>query len=222
LKKSGVETYFILPCCVIAFYLYTDSNITIMRVLFLCVLPLLLFSCKKEDKALPGAANGPAGYIKYTIKKGEHYTTENSFIPVDTAELDFWVQFDSSAIYATADPQNQLDINKLYGFADNGAVHQQYSARIGWRWSDGALHLFAFVHNASKIVSEEIAAVPIGKPIRCRLAVEGNKYLFFCNEWLKTVPRASTTPKGKGYLLYPYFGGDETAPHEVTIWIKNA
>jgi hypothetical protein len=31
----------------------------------------------------------------------------------------------------------------------------------------------------------------------------------------------ATTPKGQGYQLYPYFGGDETAPHDINIWIKN-
>jgi hypothetical protein len=36
-----------------------------------------------------------------------------------------------------------------------------------------------------------------------------------------TLPRTSTTPLAKGYLLYPYFGGDETAPHAIKIAIKS-
>ena len=192
-----------------------------MRVLILCVLTSLLFSCKKESVSPPARASGPVDFTQYTIKKGEHYTTENNFVPVDTVELAFTVQFDSSAVYTTANPQNQYDINKLYGFADNGAAHHLYSARFGWRWSDNALRLFAYVYNAGEVLSEEIATVPIGSPIRCRLDVAGNQYHFYCNEWFKTLPRASTTQKGKGYLLYPYFGGDEKAPHDITIWIKN-
>jgi hypothetical protein len=35
------------------------------------------------------------------------------------------------------------------------------------------------------------------------------------------LPRLATTEKAKGYQLYPYFGGDEAAPHQVNIWIKN-
>lgn len=194
-----------------------------MRILFLCAVTLLLFSCTKENTSLtPPAATDPAGFIKYTIKKGEHYASPNGFVPVDTAELKFTVLFDSSAVYTTTNPENQDDINKLYGFADNGAQHHQYSARMGWRWSDGALRLFAYVYNAGKVTSEEISTVPIGTPVRCRITVAGDQYVFYCNEWVKTLPRASTTPKAKGYLLYPYFGGDETAPHDVTIWIKNA
>src|SRR5215218_9662287 len=192
-----------------SFFVNRNSNIT-MRVLFLCALMLLLYSCKKDNQALPELPD-PVGFTKYIIFNKQTDTTENNFVQVDTAALDFTVQFDRSAEYTTTDPYNQYDINKLYGFSDNGAAHHQYSARFGWRWSDGALRLFAYVYNNSQVVSEEIGIVPIGTPIRCRIAVADNQYHFYCNEWIKTIPRASTTPKGKGYLLYPYFGGDETA-----------
>jgi hypothetical protein len=33
--------------------------------------------------------------------------------------------------------------------------------------------------------------------------------------------RTAATEKAKGYRLYPYFGGDELAPHQINIWIKN-
>jgi hypothetical protein len=29
------------------------------------------------------------------------------------------------------------------------------------------------------------------------------------------------TTKAKGYQLYPYFGGNELAPHDMHIWIKD-
>jgi len=32
--------------------------------------------------------------------------------------------------------------------------------------------------------------------------------------------RASSTATAVGYKLYPYFGGDEAAPHDINIWIK--
>jgi hypothetical protein len=35
------------------------------------------------------------------------------------------------------------------------------------------------------------------------------------------MPRAAATVKAKGYRLYPYFGGDETAPHDITISIRD-
>jgi hypothetical protein len=131
------------------------------------------------------------------------------------------VRFDNTAVYQAADPENQYDINKLYGFSDNGGLHQQYSARFGWRWSDGALRLFAYVYNHGEVLSEEITTVTIGTEALCAIKVTASQYLFYCNEIIKPMPRKSKTGKGKGYLLYPYFGGNEPAPHDVAIWIKN-
>lgn len=193
-----------------------------MRVWVLCA-GLLLAGCHKTREAIP--ENLPvadsSGFFKYTIRAGAHYALHNDYKPVETTRLKFTVRFDSSAIYQSAHAANQYDINKLYGFSDNGAAHHHFSARLGWRWSDGALRVFAYVYNAGLRISEELGAVPIGKAIACRIEVAGNQYRFYCNEYVRTLPRGSTTPQGKGYLLYPYFGGDEAAPHEVTIWIKN-
>ena len=36
------------------------------------------------------------------------------------------------------------------------------------------------------------------------------------------IPRSSTTAKGDGYELYPYFGGDEIAPHDINVLDKGA
>ncbi|MEJ7913177.1 MAG: hypothetical protein WKF70_08485, partial [Chitinophagaceae bacterium] len=80
-------------------------------------------------------------YTKFTLKKGQHFADVNQLKNVDIAEMKFSVLFDSSAVYTSIQPINQLDINKLYGFSDNKANHHQFSARIGWRWSNNALRL---------------------------------------------------------------------------------
>ncbi|MDQ3277864.1 MAG: hypothetical protein M3Q06_06035, partial [Bacteroidota bacterium] len=95
-----------------------------------------------------------------------------------------------------------------------------YSARLGWRWSEGALRLFAYIYNNGARQEKEVTAVPIGKNILCSIAVTKGAYVFTVDEKLETLPRLSTTPLAKGYRLYPYFGGDETAPHEVRILIR--
>jgi hypothetical protein len=193
-----------------------------MRV-FLWGAVLLLAACHKSVAPLPDSRpdTDTSGFVKYTISSGAHYASDNVYKPVETSDLKFTVRFDSSAIYQSVLAQNQYDINKLYGFSDNGAAHHRFSARFGWRWSGGALRVFAYVYNAGKVLSEELGVVPIGAPVACRIKVDSTAYVFYCNEYVRTVPRQSTTPKGKGYLLYPYFGGDEAAPHEVRIWIRN-
>lgn len=195
-----------------------------MRVFLLCAM-LLLHSCTKTENAISNsptpAASNTDGFVKYTIKAGTHYATQNKYQAADLTELNFTVRFDSTAVYKTFNAKNQYDINKLYGFADNNGQHRQYSARVGWRWSDGALRLFAYVYNKGKVVSQELRVIEIGAEVKCRIQVATNHYLFSCNETTVQLPRESATATGKGYLLYPYFGGDEAAPHDVHIWIRN-
>ena len=133
----------------------------------------------------------------------------------------FVVKFDSSAIYTTSNAENQYDINKLYGFSDNGELHHSFSARFGWRWSDKALRLFAYVYNEGLVTSKELATIALGSEISCSIKVTNTNYLFTVDGATTPMSRSATTQKAKGYQLYPYFGGDELAPHQINIWIKN-
>lgn len=199
------------------------------NVLLACVLAFACTACSKGNDPLPAPPDesgpvttvAPATSTVYTIKKGEHSSDGAMLNWIDTAAMHFSVRFDSSAVYTTQDKQNQYDINKLYGFADNGAQHHQYSARFGWRWSGAALRLFAYVYNAGVRQEAELTTVPIGPWIQCAISVQGNEYVFVVNDLVRTMPRTSTTPKAAGYMLYPYFGGDEVAPHDVRIEIRN-
>jgi hypothetical protein len=188
---------------------------------------MLLSSCEKSAEALIEKAtstNNPVtanGFTKFTIKKGQHYAEGNAYKAVDVSEMKFIVKFDSSAVYKTTSPENQYDINKLYGFSDNNADHHQYSARFGWRWSNNALRLFAYIYNNGSVLSKELKTIPIGTEVNCSILVTSTSYIFTVDGQSQGLPRMATTPKAKGYQLYPYFGGDETAPHDVNVYIKS-
>ena len=188
---------------------------------------LCLFSaCQKEMEAVPNPdppISTPLeteGFTKYTIPKGGHYCDKSNYTPVELSELRFRVRFDSTAIYQTTTTDNQWDINKLYGFSDNGSDHHQFSARFGWNWSEGALRLHAYVYNHGARESKELCAIPIGKEMECSIKVAQGAYLFTVGELTTTMLRQSGAPQAKGYQLYPYFGGDEPAPHDIRIWIR--
>lgn len=182
---------------------------------------LLFGGCSQGIEAITSFGEPKAGqFFEYRIRTGNHSADFNNYIPVHNDALNFIVRFDSSAIYETADPSNQSDINKLYGFADNGAEHHQYSARIGWNWNDGFLRLHAYVYNAGVLTTQEICAVEIGTDINCSISVSHDLYIFRVNTSTINVSRSANTHTGDGYKLYPFFGGDETAPHDIRIWIK--
>lgn len=182
---------------------------------------LFLAGCSKPKDALPEPAGNTSQFITYTIAAGQHYADRNTLQEVSLSEMKWAVIFDSSAIYTSGSAVNQYDINKLYGFSDNRLGHHQYSARIGWRFSDGALRLFAYVYNAGVSESMEIATVPINEPVLCSISVGKGRYVFTIGEVVVEMPRLSQTEKAEGYRLYPYFGGDEVAPHDIRIQIRN-
>lgn len=191
--------------------------------LLLVLSMVVLAACQKGIADLPSApAVTPVAdtFVLYTIEQGLHYSDQAPNIAVNYTEQKFLVQFDSSAIYTTIDPNNQGDINKLYGFADNSKLHFEFSARFGWRWFNNRLELLAYVYNNGIQTNRLIGAVPLGVPNQCSIKVSGSNYVFTLNGTTVTMNRSSTTPKGSGYKLYPFFGGDEPAPHKITIKIK--
>jgi hypothetical protein len=198
-----------------------------MKRILLCAAAglLLLTSCNKAiDDLIENQlshSQKTSDFILYKIKQGEHYTVNNAYKQVELSQLKFMVRFDSSAIYETEVGINQYDINKLYGFSDNNQDHHQYSARFGWSWNENALRLYAYVYNEGKVIKKEMGIIDIGKEVQCSIEVDATQYHFTMDDAHLSIPRASTTSLAKGYLLYPYFGGDETAPHNINIWIKN-
>ena len=193
------------------------------NVLLAAVAAFFLTSCHKMADAIINKGTSTttsSQFVKYTIQKGKNYCDENGYKAVSVSEMKFVVKFDSTAIYSTVNPDNQLDINKLYGFSDNNSTHQQFSARFGWGWNNNALRLYGYVYNDGIRSSKELGTVRIGSEINCSITVHAKSYLFTLNGVTDSLPRTSTTAKATGYKLYPYFGGDETAPHDIYVWIK--
>ena len=196
-------------------------------------LSLVFSSCSKNDEIVELKSSESASkststlnattittYTTYLIRTGQHYCDQSTIKSVKTSEMKFVARFDSSAIYQSINPINQLDINKLYGFSE-GLNNQYNSARMGWRWSDGALRLFGYVYKLGVRYSQEITSVPFNSDITCSIKLSGSNYIITANGISVTLPRGLNTSTATGYQQYPYFGGDEVAPHNITIQIRN-
>lgn|GEM_PF-232281 len=193
----------------------------ILAKIIICTIALFqLTSCKKAIDNLINKEQPSNSYIHHVIKAGSHSSNNSAIKSGEFTQLNFVVKFDSSAVYSTVDPANQYDINKLYGFADNNSHHHQFSARVGWRWSDGALRLFAYNYNDGIVDYREITQINIGTEVNCSIKADGSQYIFIVNGHSVSMPRTSKAATAIGYRLYPYFGGNETAPHDIHIWIK--
>ena len=191
-----------------------------LQILVVFISSTLLFCCKKESTTSPTPI-----FKNYTIFKGQNYADgydSSHIVLIKTDDLKFVAKFDSSAIYSTFFSSNQIDVNKLYGFSDNNSDHHKFSARIGWAWYNNTLNLFGYTYNNGERSILNLGVFSIGANLNCRIQTDSatKSYLFTVNGKTKSMPRAATTKVGSGYRLYPYFGGDEPAPHTVTIQIS--
>src|SRR5689334_3541753 len=134
------------------------------KINLLPIILCILCSCSKEkvSNLISPHGGSSATFTKYTIRKGQNYCDGNAYTPTSYSQLNFVAKFDSTAIYSTINPDNQLDINKLYGFSDNNATHQLFSARFGWSWNNNALRLYGYVYNDGIRSSKELGTVRIG------------------------------------------------------------
>lgn len=180
-------------------------------------MPFILCSCEKPGHPPPVTSTVTDTSV-FLIRKGNHYCDQTGVLPFSGTDMHFKVWFNQSAIYKTTDPENQNDINKLFGFSDNGtADHHLYSARFGWRWSDGGLLLFAYVYNNSIRTTEELMQIEIGKGYNLSIQVVNGFYKFSINDNSFLIERKALSQKAEGYRLFPYFGGNESSPHDIYI-----
>ena len=84
-----------------------------------------------------------------------------------------------------------------------------------------ALRLFGYVYKNGVRYSQEITSVSLNSDINCSIKLNGYNYDFTVNNIKISLPRAINSTSASGYQLYPYFGGDETAPQNISIKIKN-
>jgi hypothetical protein len=134
--------------------------------------------------------------------------------------LSFSAIFDQSAIYEAAMAENQHDIHKLLGFSDCNSTHHDNSARFGWRWLDGKLEIHAYVYVNGERITQYIGDVELNQPVDYQLQITEDQYVFYLQGHSPVrMTRKAPCSKGLYYMLFPYFGGDEVAPHDILIQI---
>jgi hypothetical protein len=178
-------------------------------VLFGLLLGASLTSCKKIDSD---------GYRIFTIKENKHRST-SSYNTTKSKLISFKCIFDSSAIYETCDSLNQYDVNKLYGISDCGYNHKEYSIRVGWRWLNDSLEILWFKHQYGIFSFEKIKTIDLCKEYDYSIEILEDEYIICIDGDCKSTPR-NCHSDNRNYYLYPYFGGDERSPHDITIRIK--
>jgi hypothetical protein len=157
--------------------------------------------------------------MKYICFKGMHW-----FLPVlprfywNKKQYNWTVNFDSSCAYDLGD-DDQYDWNKLVGVSEhlNPRIH---SIRFGWRYNlqNKMIEIASYKETNYKFEFNIISTVELNKNIKLNiqlysnlvaLDVSGNTYVtpFVLNN--KLTIRAN-----------PYFGGNKTSPHKMSLKIS--
>lgn len=185
-----------------------------------CVFFVFVFiSCTKPVIETTQMQVNQESFKAYVIPKGAHYCNQSTVNQLNINEMHFSVQFDSSAVYSTSSPDNQYDINKLWGFTE-GTDNHLNSARLGWGYNENKLKLYGYAYADGQRNSVEICSIDLNTQIDCSIKIATGLYLFTVNGKTLSLPRSVLGTNTIGYQLYPYFGGDETAPHDIQILIK--
>jgi len=179
------------------------QNISLLF-LILCIL-----SCKKIDSN---------GYRVYKIKEGRH-RSNTAYCTTKSNHITFNAIFDESAQYTSSNPTNQYDVNKLYGLSDCGNNHTKNSIRFGWRWLNDSLEILWYKREDGDFSFGNITTINLNTSYYYTITLTEDSYILSV-DGIEVVVDRRCSETYKRYYLYPYFGGDEEAPHDITIRIK--
>lgn len=160
----------------------------------------------------------------FTIKEGKHKSSGFHFGLTFRNKIACRASLTESCLYQFNNVDD-LDINKLFGFSTSW-FHQFQSARIGWRCKDGVeFEILTYSYNKGERSIGETDLLGIVQPneeFECVIEDTEIDYIYRFKKTHELHWNTARDPKSKDwwffhYLLWPYFGGDKVAPHEIHI-----
>lgn len=165
---------------------------------------------------------------KIKIRKGQHYP---GLLPF-SIPLPVWMKKDStktrkakfmftdSCLYDLQD-EDQWDVNKLFGFSI-GQHHRGSSFRFGWRpiLEGNLIEIVAYeYHDGFRYKTMPICKVALNQWHEFTLTYKNDmcRTIYKVNDVMFTNQVFLAKDHGLGYTLGVYFGGNEKAPHDITI-----
>lgn len=164
------------------------------------------------------------------IQKGKHYSSCSTLkFHFNKKSIKFNISFSDDCIY-NLESSDQFDINKLFGLSYG--LHHKNSARFGWRWNleKKKFEILAYVYRDGKRINEWEEDILIAeiKPVliyEMEIIKDNENYIFTVtttnrkNIYKKTI-KCGNECNDFGYHLFPYFGGNQKAPHNMLILLS--
>jgi hypothetical protein len=147
----------------------------------------------------------------FTINAEKHSCNHSLYESVGN-RLSFSFYVDESWYYPA---EYDLGWSKLIGIS-NALDHHQSSVRIGWRCINGQIvtSLYCYVNGERKIKTLDTIASGWNYG---SVEIATNAFYATVNDVTDSINK---TEVGDTHLLYPYFGGTMTAPHDMKFTFK--
>jgi hypothetical protein len=113
---------------------------------------------------------------------------------------------------------DDLDINKLFG--RSFGLHHKNSVRFGWRIDGNKIAIYSYSYVNGQRISNMITKCSVEKEYKFTMTTKDKLTILEvdCDSY-KIRYGVETGGSNFGYKLYPYFGGNKTAPHDLTIYL---
>ena len=155
----------------------------------------------------------------FIIKKNRHYS---NLLKIKLHILKNKIKYKQYDLKSN----DQYDINKLFGISYG--FHHRNSARFGWRWDldKDKIEILAYVYKNGKRINEweqdiHIAYIDFFEFYEMEIQKNKNEYIFTLKKDSdKKVYKKLIKSRAKcffSYELFPYFGGNKKAPHDISI-----
>jgi len=165
--------------------------------------------------------------MEYLIKKGKHYhkTLWRIYPHIGLSFLSYNVVFDPSCWYNIKKIGDHT--NKLFGLGF-GINHHKDSIRVGWRPVEDSdkIALYSYTYHNGERFIEAICKVSVNTKFNISIIIDyhGGKYKIVISDLKqKSIIEYSQDFNFYdcfdiwGFRLFPYFGGNPTAPDDVKI-----
>lgn len=170
---------------------------------------------------------------RFTIKQGCHYSDNRFFkLWLWKTKYSFLIDFDDSIIQYNEKETNKDDINKIVGVCfwslkalwwslmNFKAIHQYNSIRLGYVVREGLLDLFVYYYQNGTRFSEYITTVKAFGYFDFEIDTSDSLAITTLREkrtGIEYRKLASSYCTNTATMLFPYYGGDETAKSDFLI-----
>jgi hypothetical protein len=166
----------------------------------------------------------------YLIKKGNHYASMSFFEKIgaigwNVKTLSLRFSFRKECWWAGPRNQDDLDQNKLGGIGF-GTNHHNNSVRLTWVpdfENNGMIKVYGYTYDekkeGQKFAITYIKSVHVEETVSGKIESRDKSYFITVGDTTIKMDNIKSDP-GLCFRLFPYFGGNNTAPHDMVIELE--